>query len=154
MCLGLYGRTEEGDGGAATETHVTDRVVVDLEKLGQCGRQGKGWYVSIVYVNATPWQAIRSTACTLRTDPDESTCSECSGLPRNNSSFRGAVLRTMGKKAAAAGSVHVERARQAKKKKHGHTNISPAMANDHVESILSETIAGKEVSFSTLDVLS
>ena len=42
----------------------------------------------------------------------------------------------------------------AKKKKHGHTNISPAMANDHVESILSETIAGKEVSFSTLDVLS
>ena len=118
MCLGLYGRISRTvEDGAATETHVTDIVVVDLEKLEQCGRQGKGWYVSIVYVNATPWQAVRSSACKLITDTDKSTCSECSGLSRNNSSFRGAVWRTKGK---AAGSGNVGRARPAKKKKHKH----------------------------------
>ena len=68
MCLGKYGRRLV-HGRADAETHVRNRsssgsssssscssnseesdVPVDLERLAQCGREDKGWYVNTVNV--------------------------------------------------------------------------------------------------------
>ena len=101
----MYGRTVQD------EAHVTDsstqqsEEAVDVDKVAQCGKQGKGWYVNVVYVDGSQWQAVRAAACTLTTEPDDdgalsSQCSACRSL-RSNSSLRGAVWRM--KNATAGG---------------------------------------------------
>ena len=105
MCLGKYGRVVHCNYEATIETHANgtssssscreeSAVTVNLEKLAECGRENKGWYVNTVNVSGSQWQAVRSVECNLMTGAEHDECSECSRLPQN-SSLRNAVNRVL-----------------------------------------------------------
>ena len=73
-------------------------VDVDLEKLEQCGRKEKGWYVCTVHVSGAEWRSVRSVQCTLTMQEagecnDGRVCLPCRTVTSQNSSLRNAVRR-------------------------------------------------------------
>ena len=124
MCLGRYGRiVRSNEKPAAFEAHVDDSskpeakvevVDVDLEKLEQCGRKEKGWYVCTVHVSGAEWRSVRSVQCTLTMQEagecnDGPVCLPCRTVTSKNSSLRNAVRR-----ASMPSSINGERQRNKK----------------------------------------